>query len=236
MLRSLVGSEMCIRDRLEPLASLQAGYFSRALVKCILRSRVIPDIVRSDRGPEMTNKIIEEFLQICNAKHILGAALTPRHQGLCERNHQVMMTNQLLLMQAVTDAHPQEWPTLVPVVEYVQHTAPQGAHGLSAHDMSCAYSIITETDASLAPFKVPSGLPESDIVARMFSSFKSIYGAFTRANREISTQSITAAIRDRTVRTFEEGETVFRRLPRSARLPKHLFPPPSKGPYTVVWF
>ena len=68
---------------LEPFVSLQAGHFSRALVKCILRTRVVPDVVRSDRGPEMVSKINEEFLSICNAKHVLGAALTPRHQGLC---------------------------------------------------------------------------------------------------------------------------------------------------------
>ena len=77
-----------------------------------MRARVIPDIVRSDRGPEMTSKINEEFLSICNVKHIKGAALTPRHQGLCERNHQVMIANQLVLMQAVCGAYPQEWPAL----------------------------------------------------------------------------------------------------------------------------
>ena len=38
---------------LEAFISLQAGHFSRGLVKCILRSRVIPDVVRSDRWPEM---------------------------------------------------------------------------------------------------------------------------------------------------------------------------------------
>ena len=102
---------------LEPFHSLQAGHFSKALIKCILRTRTIPDIVRSDRGPEMVNRITEEFLQICNVKHILGAALTPRHQGLVERNHQVTLSNQLILMQAVTSAHPQEWPPLLPVVE-----------------------------------------------------------------------------------------------------------------------
>ena len=125
---------------LEPFVSLQAGYFSRALVKCMLRTRVIPDIARSDRGPEMVSRINEEFLAICNTKHVLGATLAPRHQGLCERHHQIMMTNQLILMQAVCGAYPQEWATLIPVVEYIQHTALQGSHGFSAHDLSCAHS------------------------------------------------------------------------------------------------
>ena len=55
-------SYMCVRLKvpfLEPMISLQTGHFSRALIKCVMRSRVIPDIVMSDRGPEMTNKIVE---------------------------------------------------------------------------------------------------------------------------------------------------------------------------------
>ena len=49
----------------------------------------------------MTSKIMKAFLSISNMKHTLGAALTPRHQGLCERNPQVMIGNQLLLMHEV---------------------------------------------------------------------------------------------------------------------------------------
>ena len=107
-------------SKLESMKSLQAGYFSRALVRVPLRTGIMPDIVRSDRGPEMTSKINEEFLAICNVRHQLGAALTPRHQGLGERSHQVVTANTLVLMHAVCEAHPQEWPALLPVVEYVQ--------------------------------------------------------------------------------------------------------------------
>ena len=148
--------------KLAALRSLQEGYFSRALVHCVLKSRQIPDVIRSDRGPEMVNRITEEFLSICNVRHIFGAVLTPRRQGLCERNHQVTLANQTVLLHAVTAAHPQEWPQLLPVVEYLQAIAPQGSHGFSAHDLCCAYSIITEADSRLAPFRAPQGLPESE--------------------------------------------------------------------------
>ena len=195
---------------------------------------MVPDIIRTDRGPEFVNRINQEFMNLLDVKHIKGAAMTPRHQGLCERNHQVMMANQIILMQAVTAAHPQEWPALLLVVEYVQATAPQGAHGFSAHDMSCAYAIVSDTDARLAPFKMPAGLPESEIVAKTFSAFKSIYGTFTRVNREASLAAITACNRNRNIRWFEEGETVFRKPPSAAKLPKHMFPPRNRGPYTVV--
>ena len=53
-------------------------------------------------------------------------------------------------------------------------------------------------------------------------------------NREQSLAAITSANKDRHVRIYDEGETVFRRMPKGHRLPKGLFPPPSRGPYTVV--
>ena len=76
---------MCTRlkvPRLSTLTRLQAGHFSRALVRCIISTRMIPDIIRSDRGPEMVNRINAEFLALLEIKHIKGASLTPRHQGL----------------------------------------------------------------------------------------------------------------------------------------------------------
>ena len=73
----------------------------------------------------------------------------------------------MILLQEVTRAHPQEWARLLPVLAFVQAVAPQGAHGFSAHDFSRAYSIISDVDARLAPFKVPSGIAESEQVAKI---------------------------------------------------------------------
>ena len=63
--------------KLEPFKSLKTHDFSRALVTCVLRARVIPDIVRTDRDPEMTSAVNEEFLALVGVKHVLGAAFTP---------------------------------------------------------------------------------------------------------------------------------------------------------------
>ena len=48
--------------KLEPFLNLKAAHFSRALVTCVLRAKVIPDVARTDRGPEMTSAVNEEFL------------------------------------------------------------------------------------------------------------------------------------------------------------------------------
>ena len=211
----------CVRLRvplLEAFKSLQSGYFSRALVACIMRARQVPEVIRSDRGPEMMSVVVKEILAILETKRILGSALTPRHQGLGERGHQVVLQNHLVLMHAVCHAFPQEWASLVPAVEYLYFTAPQGAHGLSALDMSAGYAICQDTDSRFLPFTVPQGLPETDIAVRLFTNFRELYTLFQRVKTEESLRSQMRINRHRHGRVFTPGEIVFRRLPSGARL------------------
>eukprot|EP00969_Alexandrium_andersonii_P238855 10543539-Alexandrium_andersonii.AAC.1 len=72
-------------------------------------------------------------------------------------------------------AFPQKWPAMLPVLEYVYDTAPQGAHGLSAFDMSTGNALASSVDARLTPFMVPQGLPETEVAARLFSRFRELY-------------------------------------------------------------
>ena len=78
------------------------------------------------------------------------------------------MKNQLILMHEVCDAHPKEWPALVLIVEYLLATAPQGDHGLSAHDLSCAHSIASSTDQQLGPFWFREEFPRVIMLPRCF--------------------------------------------------------------------
>ena len=64
--------------KLAVMRNLTAGCFSRALVECVMKARRIPDIVRTDRGPEMVNRVNAEFAAICGIKHIRALLL---HQG-----------------------------------------------------------------------------------------------------------------------------------------------------------
>ena len=53
-------SYTCTRLRVPKLAALknlQEGHFSRALTQCVLKPRQIPEVIRSDRGPEMVSKV-----------------------------------------------------------------------------------------------------------------------------------------------------------------------------------
>ena len=84
----------------------------------------------------MTSRVNEEFLALCGAKHVLGSAFTPRHQGLVEQEHQIVMTNHLLLLNEVCLACPHKWATLIPTLEYLCDTSPREPHGLSAFELT----------------------------------------------------------------------------------------------------
>ena len=84
------------------------------------------------------------------------------------------MINHLILMNAVCQAYPQEWAALADALEYLYETMPQSPHGLSARDMSVGYAICTTTERRLAPFRVPKGLPESDVCVRLFENWREL--------------------------------------------------------------
>ena len=81
--------------KVEPFGSLVKEQFLVALVTCIMRSRRIPDIVRTDRGPEMTSAVMEEFLSICNTKQFFGTAFIPPHRGPVSASTSPLCSNDL---------------------------------------------------------------------------------------------------------------------------------------------
>ena len=219
--------------KVEAFPRLEKAYFLRALVACIMRARRIPDIFRTDRGPEMTSVVAEEFMVLCNAKQYLGAAFTPRHQGPGERKHQEVMTQWLIMIHKICRAFPQEWDTLAPVIEYLMATEINES-GFSAHELETGYSLLQEPDVTLAPFMVPRGTAQTDLVSRLFSNFRELAGILQRQKELKYRDSENQVNKTRHLRTVTPGEVVFRRMPPKARPAKHLLGEPSAGPYEVV--
>ena len=182
----------------------------------------------------MTSAVSEEFLALLSIKHVQGAAFTPRHQGPGERAHQTIMNNHLLLMNEVCSAFPQEWAALVPALEYLCETAPREPHGLSAFDLSQGFGLLVDTDRRLAPFSLPWGLPETEVASRLFEQFRELYGMYSRCTAEEVLKKQEELNRKRTVRIFDKGEVVFRKLPSFARPAKHLLGDRCTGPYLVT--
>ena len=66
---------------LEPMRSLTHGDVRRAFMKCVLRSRTLPTLIRSDRGVEFKNALL-------GAEQWFSMALRPCEMGSNERVHQ----------------------------------------------------------------------------------------------------------------------------------------------------
>ena len=219
--------------KVEPFERLRKADFLNALVACVMRARRMPNIVRTDRGPEMVSVVMQEFLSLCNAQQFLGAAFTPRHQGPGERKHQVVMTYWLLLINKICRAFPQEWDLLAPVVEYLIDTE-IGECGFSAHELQTGYSLLQTTDVTLAPFMQPRGLAQTELIAKLFTNFRELASILNRHKEHKLTKQVENSNASRHLRQLTPGEVVFRRMPAKARPPKHLLGEPSKGPYVVV--
>ena len=121
----------------------------------------------------MTSAIMEEFLALCNIKQYLGAAFTPRHQGPGERQHQEVMHQWLILIHEICRTFPQNWDTLTPYVEFILATQ-IGECGFSPHELETGYALLQEPDVTMMPFQVPKGLPQTDLIARLFTKFPTL--------------------------------------------------------------
>ena len=86
----------------------------------------------------------------------------------------------------------------------------------------------------MAPFELPWGLPETDIAQKLFERFRELHGVFARSTADEMLKKQEELNRKRTVRVFEKGEVVFRKLPSFARPAKHLLGDRCTGPFVVV--
>ena len=102
---------------------------------------------------------------------------------MVERGHQVVSLNLSILLNEVCRAFPQEWSSLIPAVEYLYFTAPQGSLGFSARDMTMGFSLAQRVCADLSPFQVPEGALETDFVTRAFDNFAKLYPIFVRVTQ-----------------------------------------------------
>ena len=133
----------------------------------------------------MKSSVIRELMAIFgDPNRIFGPAYTPRVQGLAERGHVVVIINLTILMNTVCKAFPQEWSSLIPAVEFLYFTAPQGSLGFSARDMTMGFSLAQRVGADLSPFMVPEGAMESSFSLRLFENFRSLYAIFVRVTQE----------------------------------------------------
>ena len=91
---------LCHGVFLEPCRNLTGTEVRRAFTRCVFRSGTLPDMIRSDRGVEFKNMLMQEYVALLGARHKFGTAWRPMEQGIVERSHQEL---QKILGMLVTD-------------------------------------------------------------------------------------------------------------------------------------
>ena len=176
----------------------------------------------------MMSAVIRELMAIFgDPNRIFGPAYTPRVQGLGERGHLVVIINLTILMNSVCKAFPQEWSSLIPAVEYLYFTSPQGSLGFSARDMTMGFSLAHKVGVDLAPFLVPEGSMETSFALRLFDNFRRLYGIFVRVTQEEKYKDQLRINQHRWTRELGKGDVVFRKKVPPA--PKKQPPPAAVG-------
>ena len=75
-------------------------------MRTVLRTGTFPMIVRSDRGPEFHNAMVDELTALCGMRRIPGAAFRPTSQAPVERVHQEVQRLMGILVMGVFKAFP----------------------------------------------------------------------------------------------------------------------------------
>ena len=125
---------------LEPMRSLTHSEVRRAFVRCVLRSRTMPSLVRSDRGAEFKNALMAELSVMLGAEWRFSAPLRPCELGADERVHQEVQKVLGAVVRQVGSTVGDTWSDWLVVAEYVIDNTP-GPHGYTPRDLERSWSL-----------------------------------------------------------------------------------------------
>ena len=204
---------MCHGVLMEPMKNLTHSEVRRAFSRCIFRSGTIPRIMRSDRGPEFKNLLMQEFTALVGLRHRFGTPWRPNEQSGVERIHQEMQKLLGMLLIDILQADPSYWTEVLPVVEFVVYNTP-GPHGFTPRDIDRRWSSGTPLEHELQPLAVLDFEPLSDYMRKIFTEYRSIRATVSEWYRKSSEKRAAQANRFRRNRTIEVGMRVVYRDPR----------------------
>ena len=125
---------------LEPMRSLTHSEVRRAFVRCVLRSRTMPSLVRSDRGAEFKNALMAELSVMLGAEWRFSAPLRPCELGANERVHQEVQKVLGAVVRQVGSTVGDTWSDWLVVAEYVIDNTP-GPHRYTPRDLERSWSL-----------------------------------------------------------------------------------------------
>ena len=164
---------LCHGIILEPVFRLQASHVRRAFANCIFRSGTIPTLVRSDRGPELKNQLMNEFAALVGTGRRFGTPWRPMEQGLVESRHRETQKLMGMLVKDVMQCFPNETGELLHVVEFIVYVAP-GPLGYSPRDIDKRWSLSVPIERDAQPFALNAFEPVSEYLTKLFGDYQQI--------------------------------------------------------------
>jgi len=205
---------LCHGVLLEPMTNLTHGEVRRAFARCVFRSGALPRLLRSDRGPEFKNLLMQEFTALLGLRHRFGTPWRPVEQGAVERVHQVAQQMLGVLVHDVLQMSPEHWTEALPVLEFVIYNTP-GPHGYTPRDIDRRWSLATPLEKELQPFQVLDFEPISEYAKKLFYEYRKIRHKVISGYGEMSEKRAELANRFRKTRELQPGMKVVYRDPRA---------------------
>ncbi len=122
----------------------------------------LPHRIHSDNGTQFINQLITSLLGCLRIKHTRAAAYVPQQNGLVERANQTMMSHLKCILTTAQEYS--DWPTYVPVVQFIMNASKHSAIGTSPHEalygdhLSPQRNLLVQMEREVEPSKEP--IPE----------------------------------------------------------------------------
>ena len=217
---------------LEPMKSLTHAEVRKAFTRCVLRSRTLPALIRTDRGVEFRNALMKEMTALLGAQQRFSMALRPCEMGSNERMHQeVQKTLGALVRELGAAANWSEW---LLVAEYILDNSP-GPHGYTPRDLERSWSLALPLEKDVLRDCLQFE-PISDWAKRQFGQFAEISKVVAKHWQRASEARAKLANRFRRTVDLKVGDRVVWKSPAArpegaGRVP---WKPGLNGPWEVV--
>jgi hypothetical protein len=210
-----------------------AAEVRRMLMSCIMRSGRFPTIIRSDRGSEFKNALIQEVVSVADIGQKFGHPWRPVEQGMVENKHKETQKITGILVGDVVKCLHSEGGDLLHVVEFIIYNTPN-SNGFTPRDLDRRWSTATTLERELQPCRIIKDEPVTDYVKTLYKNFREIYTRVVAAKFEVSQRRKEMTNRWRLNKVIVKGQKVLVKDPRHRKVGGRApYKQPSRGPYLV---
>ena len=171
----------------------------------MFRAGRVPDLIRTDQGPEFKNAIMQEYCACVGIGRRFGTPWRPVEQGLVEGLHKETQKVMGMLVHDVLKCLPNEVGELFNLIEFIIYNTP-GSHGYTPRDIDRRWSMSTALERELQPFQVQEFEPLEDYVRELFQNYGLIKTKVLTHLQSKSLERAELANRFRQSKTFQAGD------------------------------